>query len=269
MKKDRFSAIGIKQSIRLEWMQETTNLILAGFSEIEIKERLSGFLSNRSGSGKPILRSKNTTEFARAVLMKCWVHPEPELIPLRDAGLAILSDRMNNVTPIHFGMMSAAYPYWYNVAFHLGRLLNLQETVDASRVLMRIRENYGDKQTITRTADYVFRSLIAWGLIEDKDRKGNYIRGKRIVIEEPQCAAFLLAASFYAVDSRNTDFESLRHSPALFAFDLHNVSPEDLPKVCSSLEITRVRNDTIVSRPSCSFVQTASKTVPRASSSSR
>jgi len=248
MKKDRFSAIGIKQSIRLEWMQETTNLILAGFSESEIKEGLSDYLSTRSGSGKEILRSTTTSQFARAILMKCWVNPESELIPLRDAGLTILKDRMNNALPIHFGMLSAAYPYWYNIAFHLGRLLNLQKTVDASRVLMRIKENYGDKQTVTRTADYVFRSLVAWGLIEDKDRKGNYKKGKRIAIEEPRCAAFLLAASFYAIDSCNIDFESLRHSPALFAFDLYSVSPEDLPKVCSTLEVTRIHNDTLVSK---------------------
>lgn len=248
MRTNRFSAIGIKQSIRLEWMQETTNLMLAGFSENKIRECLSDYLSTRSGSGKEILRSKETTQFTTAVLMKCWVNPEPELIPLRDAGITILKDKKENPLPIHFGMLSAAYPYWYNIAFQLGRLLNLQESVEASRVLGRIMENYGDRQTIARTANYVFRSLIAWGLIEDKDHKGNYVKGNRIVIDEPQTAAFLVASSFYAIDSRNVDFESIRRSPALFAFDLGDIYPEDLPKVCSSLEITRIGSDTLVSK---------------------
>jgi hypothetical protein len=47
----RHDAIGIKQAIRYEWMQKTTNLMLAGLSVEEIRAELHQYLEDRMGSG--------------------------------------------------------------------------------------------------------------------------------------------------------------------------------------------------------------------------
>jgi len=59
--------------------------------------------------------------------MRIWVDPKHELIAFRDAALEKLRSGTNQALPIHWAMISAAYPFWFNVARQTGRLLALQD----------------------------------------------------------------------------------------------------------------------------------------------
>ena len=103
----RHEAIGIKQAIRFEWMQKAANLLLAGLDAKTIRQELHEFLADRKGNGSEGERSDQTRTFVVNNLMKIWVSPDPELIPFRDASLALLRENPAMALAVHWGMISA------------------------------------------------------------------------------------------------------------------------------------------------------------------
>ena len=69
-------------------------------------------------------------------------------------------------------MALAAYPFWGAVAAQTGRLLRLQGTVAAAQVQRRIKEGYGERDTVSRAARRVLRSFIDWRVLTDTATKG-------------------------------------------------------------------------------------------------
>ncbi|WZB63136.1 hypothetical protein WJ970_08940 [Achromobacter xylosoxidans] len=99
----RHEAIGIKQAIRFEWMQKAANLLLAGLDAKTIRQELHEFLVDRKGNGSERERSDQTRTFVVNNLMKIWVSPDPELIPFRDASLALLRENPAMALAVHWG----------------------------------------------------------------------------------------------------------------------------------------------------------------------
>jgi hypothetical protein len=191
-------AIGIKQAIRFEWMQKTTNLLLAGLDAKAIRQELHEFLADKKSDGSEGKRSDNTRTFAVNNLMKIWVSPDIELIPFRDASLAFLQDSPSMALAVHWGMISAVYPFWFNVAKHSGRLLALQDQVTQTQIINRLKEQYGDRQTIFRYGRYVLRSFVAWGVLEESKSKGCYEKSACLSIVNPQLAILMFQAALLA-----------------------------------------------------------------------
>ena len=108
-------------------------------------------------------------------------NPDKEIKQFRDVALVhankiSVKERM----PLHWAMISAAYPFWAGVAKHVGRLLNLQDQITKKQIIQRLKEQYGDRQTISRYARYVIRSFVAWGVLNDTHAKGVYVQDKKI-----------------------------------------------------------------------------------------
>ena len=112
----RHESIGIKQAIHLDWMQRAADLVLAGLNAKAIRQELHDFLVERNRSGSRSRGSDKTRTFVVNNLMKIWVAPDPDLISFRDASLVLLRESPFMALPVHWGMISAAYPFWFNVA---------------------------------------------------------------------------------------------------------------------------------------------------------
>ena len=182
----RHEAIGIKQTIRFEWMQKAANLLLAGLDAKAIRQELHEFLADRKGNGFEGERSDQTRTFVVNNLMKIWVSPDLELIPFRDALLAFLREKPSMALAVHWGMISAVYPFWFNVARQTGRLLALQDQVTQTQIVNRIKEQYGDRQTVSRYARFVIRSFVAWGALKDSEAKSTL----GLILNNPACFPF-------------------------------------------------------------------------------
>ena len=172
MRSTRHESIGIKQVIRFEWMQKTANLLMAGLDAKTIRQELHEFLADRKGNGSEGTRSNQTRTFVVNNLMKIWVSPDPELIPFRDALLAFLRKNPSMALAVHWGMISVVYPFWFNVARQIGRLLTLQDQLTQTQIINRLKEQYGDRQTVSRYARFVIRSFVAWEVLKDSQIKG-------------------------------------------------------------------------------------------------
>lgn len=235
----RHEAIGIKQVIRLELMQKTVNMLLAGLDANSIRQELHGFLLKQSSKQDKKERSEKTRVFVVANLMKTWVSPDTDLIPFRDASLAALREHPAMALAIHWGMISAAYPFWYNVARQAGRLLALQEQITQGQIVNRLKEQYGDRQTISRYSQYVIRSLVKWGVLKDSEAKGCYEKVAPVSIAEPNLAILMFESAMLATPEAKGALGLLLNNPAFFPFQLPVMTGDFVSQRSDRIDVVR------------------------------
>ncbi|KZK74364.1 MAG: hypothetical protein A3K90_02870 [Pelodictyon luteolum] len=235
----RHEAIGIKQAIRFEWMQKAANLLLAGLDAKAIRQELHEFLSDRKGNGSEGERSDQTRTFVVNNLMKIWVSPDPELIPFRDASLAFLRDNPSMALAVQWGMISAAYPFWFNVARQTGRLLALQEKVTQTQIINRLKEQYGDRQTVSRYAKYVVRSFVAWGVLRDSEAKGCYEKATPIRIFDTDLVILMYESILHATPEAKGNLGLIKNHPAFFAFLMSMMAGDYISQHSDRIQILR------------------------------
>lgn len=235
----RHDAIGIKQVIRLEWLERTTNLLLAGLDVTSLRLELHEYLAARTGSGAASERGATSRTQVVNMLIRTWRAPDQELRPLRDAFLEYLRQHPAMKRVIHWGMIGAAYPFWFNAAQQTGRLLALQDQVTQAQIIQRLKEQYGDRQTVSRYARSVIRSFVMWGALQDLAGKGSYEKNAPINIPDPRLAALMLEAALHALSDGRGTLGRLLNNPAFFPFTFPAVTGDLVSRYNERIELVR------------------------------
>jgi hypothetical protein len=136
-------------------------------------------------------------------------------------------------------MVMAAYPFWAEVAGSVGRFLKLQGSAAAAHVQRRMREQYGERETVSRAARRVLRSYIDWGVLSETGKKGIYQPGVSLIVGDPRLAAWMIEASLYTYARRTAPFRDLIESPILFPFPFEKIGVGSVLSVSPRLEIFR------------------------------
>ena len=234
----RATQIGFSQRIRLEWLEQTANLALAGNDKAAISDVLQEVLQDKLSVGGHAIRGNR--EKAITILMKTWLTVPRELEALRDDGLQILQGlRRNDRIAVHWGMALAVYPFWGAVATHTGRLLRLQGTAAAAHVQRRVKEQYGERTTASRAARRVLRSFIDWGVLHETHEQGVYRQGELYTIEDPRLIAWLAEASLHARTNGSAAIKDLLDSPSIFPFRLAHMAAQHLASLSPRLDLLR------------------------------
>lgn len=230
--------VGISQRVRVEWLEATINLVLAGNNAPAIEEALNEMLLPTLSVGSKTVRgSRHKTV---TILGRIWHRVPPGLEPLRDAGLNLHPGlRVRDRQALHWGMTLAVYPFWGAVATQTGRLLRLQDNAAAAQVQRRVRESYGERQTVSRAAARVLRSYIDWGVLADTATKGMYTRGARHEIESANLAAWLAEAVLRNREAAVASASGLLRDPALFPYRLPPLSASQLASRSPRVEGSR------------------------------
>ena len=200
MRPDRFRQIGFSQRIRLEWLETTANLVLAGNDHRIIFDALADLLKDKVSIGGDAERGNR--EKVITILMKIWVIPTDDLHDLHLAGLKLLRELpVENHLVLHWGMSMAAYPFFGAVAADTGRLLRLQGSASAAHVQRRIREQYGERETVSRAARRILRSFVDWDVIKESNTKGVYSAGQLILINDAEVILWLIQSLLHTHES--------------------------------------------------------------------
>ncbi len=236
-----FEQIGFSQRIRLEWLEYTANLLLAGNPRDEIVAALSDRLREKLSVGNEPARG--TRDKAITILTKVWVTVPNEHRALRDQGLELLqrlpaSDRML----VHWCMCIAAYPFFGTVADATGRLLRLQGTVGAAQVQRRLRERFGERETVARAARRILRAFIDWGALLETAGKGAYCIAPKKVIDDLPLSIWVMSAMLAVNNAKPRSAAFLLRGPHLFPFDVVLPSTMDL-EAHGAFEIDRYGPD--------------------------
>jgi hypothetical protein len=171
--------------------------------------------------------------------MKIWVSPDPELIPFREASLAFLREHPSMARAVHWGMISAVYPFWFNVARQTGRLLALQDQVTQTQIINRLKEQYGDRQTVSRYARYVVRSFVACGALKDSKAKGCYERAAPLRIADANMAILMFESALLATPEARGALGLLLKNPAFFPFQLPVMTGDFVSQRSDRIDVVR------------------------------
>lgn len=234
----RTHQIGFSMRVRLEWLEQTANLVLAGNDKAAVNDALQELLKDKVSVGGQAERGNR--EKIITILLKVWLNSPPDLESLRIAGLELLkrlqrTDRM----AVHWGMVTAVYPFWVDVATQVGRLLRLQGSAAAPHVQRRVRERYGERETVSRAARRVLRSYLDWGVLGESDKKGIYNPGALLVIDDSRLIAWLVEACLHTRTNGSAPLKDLIESPSLFPFRLKLISAGSLLAASANLDILR------------------------------
>lgn len=239
MTSQRHQSIGIKQTIRFEWIQKTVELAQSNRAPKAIGQELHDYLAEKPVSGRSGIRSENTRAFLVNNLRRIWVQPPKELVAFRDNALRHIGRQSCSALPIHWAMISAVYPFWHQVSNQIGRLLALQEEVTKAQISTRMMEKYGARETVARYTRYVVRSFVAWEILRDASTPGCYTKLMQYPIDDPRPAAILIEAGLHATASGKATIEQLLASPAYFPFRFDVNSRELLSQLSEQTEVVR------------------------------
>lgn len=245
----RTGQIGFSQRVRLEWLEQTANLILAGNDKAAINDALQGLLKDKVSVGGQAVRGNR--EKIITILLKTWLTVPNELEVLRVEGLELLKrvPRTDHLA-IHWGMVVAVYPFWSGVAAQVGRLLRLQRSAAAAHIQRRVREQYGERETVSRATRRVLRSYLDWGVLQETGKKGIYAAGPALAVEDSRLIAWLAEASLHARANGSAPLKDLLDSPSLFPLRIRRIQAESLVSASSRLDILRhgLDNDLVMLR---------------------
>jgi hypothetical protein len=217
-------------------MDRTLSLVLAGYSEFEIREQLDRYLSTQQqsgGEGEP--RNKATYGMSLS-LLSCWFRKEPELEYFRKA----LLEQANRVEqkdwlPFHWAMLAASYPYFAWVNEHIGRLFSMQDSITSRQVYERMKQTFGDKEMVARNTRYVVRTLVSWGLLEEeKEKKGQYRTPLAYQIQDSRVTELLLEGLLLAIPEERCEWNALLRHRALYGFSIDYISPQELARLSNT-----------------------------------
>lgn len=133
----------------------------------------------------------------------------------------------------------SVYPFWSGVATQTGRLLRLQGSAAAAHIQRRVREQYGERETVSRAARRVLRSYLDWGVLQETGAKGIYSTGATLAVDDSRLIAWLAEASLHARANGSAPLKDLIDSPSIFPFRIKPVHAESLVSASSRLDILR------------------------------
>jgi hypothetical protein len=136
-------------------------------------------------------------------------------------------------------MVTATYPFWSVVATQTGRLLRLQGSVVAIHVQRRIREQYGERDTVSRAAQRVLRSFVDWRVLKETPEKGIYTARLSLAITQVELIAWLLEAFLHTRPNSSVALRTVLDSTSLFPFRLSPISTAQLVAVTGRLDVLR------------------------------
>lgn len=225
--KRSFGQIGFSQRVRLEWLEQTVSYVLAGMSDTDVNDSLQELLHAKVSVGGNAERGNR--EKIITILRRIWLTTSDEHTQLRQRGLSLLQKCPKDEHIVfHWGMAMAAYPFWGAVAEAVGRLLDLQGSVTAAQAQRRLRERYGERETVARAARRVIRCFIDWGVLLESGTKGSYLPNSRVAVVRRELAGWLIEALLHSTPSKRASVDAAMKSPALFPFSLPAMSCDQL-----------------------------------------
>ncbi len=240
--------IGFSQRIQLDWLEKSANLVLAGMDRKKITEQLQDHLREELSVGGTAPRGNR--EKAISILLRIWFTGRSEWPFIREQGLKLLREiPVRHHIAIHWGMSMAVYPFFGSVAEATGRLLQLQETVGSSQIQRRLRERFGERETVSRAARRILRVFSDWGILEDTQTKGVYqLKGGKAPLHHDSIAPWLLMARLASGDGQPESLRVLANHPCFFPFQMQAPSMGEL-EASDGIHVSHhgIDNETMIS----------------------
>jgi hypothetical protein len=207
--------IAFRRKVRAIWLDKGIALAAQNLAWQDAKQALVESVAPENPGAETI---RKVLEHVRRI----WFTPPENCIDLRTAALALFraGDSPATRTLLNWGMVIAVYPFVGSVGEALGRLLKLQQEAHRTDVQRRLREQYGDRDFVSRITRYDVSSFLDWGVIVETRKAGVYLPGKQVQPRNAEQLAWLAEAVLISRGETQMALSKLRNHPALFSFNL-------------------------------------------------
>lgn len=200
--------VGLSRPIKLEWLNETVDLLLEGKEASQIKEELNEYLSFE-------IKSPTNIRKTREILMAIWVTTPTELLPIRQQAIEAYKNEKGRLAA-HWSMLLVTYPVFSDICSLIGKLSNIQDTFTTSWLKDRLYEVWGERATLLYSIDKTLQTLKFIGSIETV-KTGEYKIKKQKIASQIVIQA-LLSALLRLKEKAYYEISELSHLPKLFPF---------------------------------------------------
>jgi hypothetical protein len=220
-KPSRFEKLGFGHALRLSWLDFALRLALQQCDPKEAQEQARKFVA-----------SENTVDGVRGEsqlkkglsLLASWYKPNKDLVLFRNQLLLIAKDVSVEQWPIlHWAILSAHYPFLYQVTLVLGRLFSLQGQANKSQIEKRIEEVYGTMPFVERNMRFAIVTLANLGFLKMNGTTGLYMPPEELRTINFELTAILWKALLHATKEGCLSTTTLRNSPVFYPFSLSSV----------------------------------------------
>lgn len=235
---NRGRRIGLDRRLELEWLDAVAAQVAAGADEPVVRDRLFDLLRDQVGGARRRGTARHKTV---GVLVGAWVLTPERLTAFRGRAIELLpSLSPGERLAMHWSVLMAVYPFFGDVACHMGRTLSLQSNLTLAHLTGRMRREWGDRSTVDRAAQRIVRSMVGWKALRDTGMRGVYEAIREPVALSGDASKLLLEGFLHYAQRPLPIDDALRH-PGLFPFDLA-LRPYDL-RGSSLFELQRLGLD--------------------------
>ena len=216
MKASERKTLGMDRPLQLEWLDAVAGQLASGATPEEARAFTWKFLEGAvSGSTAQSARGKTLT-----VLARIWLTVPKGNETVRDDALQLIhAASADERLGLHWAMMSAAYPFFVDLATNVGKLIALNGECSLAQLNRRLVGVWGDRSTVRTAAQRIVRSMVQWGALEDGGQVGVYVPRKQRIVLPAHVAALLVEGLIIATDS-GAPLDQLVSHAAAFPFEL-------------------------------------------------
>ncbi len=201
----------LDRSLSIEWLDTALRLAAQEGQTGHWREILD--VSLREDIPAPEARDKTLV-----ALSHVWFTPPVMAEPMIRWAIGT-APALDDTRPLHVGALLATYPFFGEVCAAVGRMTALGQPAHTPEVRRRVRERWGDRETVDVAARRCIRTLRSLGLLVGDTGSSTSRPTDRLkvppVLRVWLVHALLLSRGIDAVDERE-----VRKAPELFGLDL-------------------------------------------------
>lgn len=210
-------SIGFDRRVDIEWLDAVAQQVAVGMKRRELRAFAFDLMDGVVAGGT---KHGTAAQKTVTVLTRTWANVNPEVVDLRDRAAGLLpSLSPTERVALHWGLATAGYKFFGDVAASTGRLLRLQGDLNLAQLTRRLREAWGDRSTMNRATQRVIRSMVQWGSLADTKDKGVYAPTPNPIAVHGELAEVLIEGLLIHLGTAIPVDQATRH-PALFPFDV-------------------------------------------------
>lgn len=232
--------IAFNRRLRSAWLEEGLRLRAEGIPNEQWLERMEEIV-------RIDVKGRDSIQKSTRYLRHIWTGEDGE------NSLQTEAVQLYKATPTHdaaqilsWGMASATYPFLYDVAATLGRMLKVQSEVKLEQLLRKLSETHGEKETVCRSGRYSLDLIHDLGFVKRSKAVGCYVLAPPRRVSPPALAGWFTRAWFRASHKDCiVDRATMANAPGLAFFDAPTMIADSLQEGVLALERMSFSQDSL------------------------
>ena len=227
--------IGLSKNVKLEWMNVAADQHLLGKTQNEAMPVIDEKIQES-------IKCQANVRTIRAILMNMWFKNQDWFLDKATEAASGASEQER--LAIHWALMLARYPFFYDLCSAIGGLLEFRDEITLEQIRNRVFDKWGARATLKPGLSQVIHMLKDLNILNPVKPVGTYTHNK-ITVSDPNMMQLLCASVVMASGKEYMTWENITQHPALFPFVEEGLTQGDMAS-CEHLCLERMGDDIVI-----------------------